>query len=397
MKRSKKLLACLLVLTCLLPASGALAITQEEWNLSCNSKTSRSVDAYQYPGPDDRGKFIATLPANTYVHKDDSTDGWTGVTWMINGVKGYGWVEEALLVRCSSQIRGSDGFAHNIHELDPRHDRKVSQNLVILIAPSLLAEGKTDYSGVEFELPDSPAARAVRESAQAGSQETVSDAAATTPEKTQADAAPVATASTPLKPAPKREPKETRQAATTQDGVSVTIKTLGSAISTVSYNGGTYEVLTADLSFGQDVPEDKKLAVIHTPRTGKASLRKSASGDANLLKQCKAGTLVGVLEYGKTYTKINYKNAVGYILTDCLKFHGIAGESVDTGKLIYNGKATGGTTINIRLEADGGSRTIGEFKTGTEVLVIQRGGEWCEIEVNGIRGFVMAKYLMATE
>jgi len=173
----------------------------------------------------------------------------------------------------------------------------------------------------------------------------------------------------------------------------VTLKELGTHTSKVSYQGTTMEVPTAELNFGVDVPEDKKLAVIYTPKTGKASLRKSASDNADMLKQCKAGSLVIVLEYGKTFSLINYKNTVGYILTDCLKFHGVAPEPDGKGVLSHNGKATGGTTVNIRLEADSGSRKIGEFRTGTEVMVIKRSEEWCEIEVSGFRGFVLNRYI----
>lgn len=174
----------------------------------------------------------------------------------------------------------------------------------------------------------------------------------------------------------------------------VTLKELGTYMSKVSYQGETKEVPTAELNFGKDVPEDKKLAVIYTPKTGKASLRRSASGNAGILKQCKAGTLVGVLEYGKAYSLIIYKNTVGYIQTGCLKFYGAAAETEGKGKLGYHGKVSGGTTINIRLEADGGSRKIGEFRTGTEVTIMKYGDEWCEIEVGGIRGFVLTEFLV---
>lgn len=162
-----------------------------------------------------------------------------------------------------------------------------------------------------------------------------------------------------------------------KENVKVTVDELGTYMCRVSYLSKTEEVLTADLIFGTDIPEDKKLAIIYTPKTGKAGLRSSASGDANVIIQCKAGTLVSVLEYGKTYTMIYYKNYVGYLLTDCLKFHGVAKEAFGIGKLSYNGKASGGTTVNIRLEADSGSRKIGEFKTGTEVTVIKKNEEWC--------------------
>jgi SH3-like domain-containing protein len=62
--------------------------------------------------------------------------------------------------------------------------------------------------------------------------------------------------------------------------------------------------------------------------------------------------------------------------------------------LSYNGKVNGGTTVNIRLAADGGSRKIGEFRTGTEVTIIKYGDEWCEIEVGGLRGYVMTVFLV---
>ena len=257
----------------------------------------------------------------------------------------------------------------------------VSQNQVILIAPSLLLEGNTDYSGVEFELPDSPAAQAVRNSSQDGGPKAAATTAATTAETFGASVSTTTTTT------------ETAQTATA-GGVAVTLEELGTHTSKVSYQGKSTKVPTSELSFGKDVPEDKKLAVIYTPKTGKASLRKSASSNADVLKQCKAGTLVSVLEYGKTYSKISYKNTVGYILTDCLKFHGVTGEAEGKGILSYNGKTSGGTTVNIRLAADSGSRKIGEFRTGTEVTVIKYGDEWCEIEVDGIRGFVMTAYLV---
>ena len=90
------------------------------------------------------------------------------------------------------------------------------------------------------------------------------------------------------------------------------------------------------------VAENKKLATIYAPRTGKASLRQTASSKGTLLKNCKAGTIVSVLAIGNGYTRINYKGTVGYIKTACLKFYGDS-ESTAHGVLSYKGNTGGGT------------------------------------------------------
>ncbi len=54
-------------------------------------------------------------------------------------------------------------FIHGILYLyQTNHDAILSSNDVILVAPSLLANGNTDYSGLTFEMPDSSAAQAAR-------------------------------------------------------------------------------------------------------------------------------------------------------------------------------------------------------------------------------------------
>ena len=54
---------CILFLILLLPTIG-FAQTQEEWNLSCNNKTSCSTTVYK---TDAKHEVKETIPANTYV------------------------------------------------------------------------------------------------------------------------------------------------------------------------------------------------------------------------------------------------------------------------------------------------------------------------------------------
>ena len=362
---------CILFLILLLPAIG-FAQTQEEWNLSCNYKTSQSTTVTRIVGDNEE---YETIPANTYVRITDSVgDDRKVIRYMINGVTRSGMVPSSCLIRCSSQYRQSDGMAENVHELDPNHDQILENNDVILVAPSLLQDGTSDYSGLTFEEPNSPASQA-----------------------TQATAGRSSSTSSSSQPKGNETPDGPEETAATRGNVQVTLEQLGSTTSKVRYKGTTTEVNTADLVFSSDVPEVKRIAVVYAPNTGKASLRAKASSSADVLKKCKAGTVVSVLEYWKKFCKINYNGSVGYILTSCLQFHSADEQPKGTGVLSYNGKSTGSTTINIRNDADGDSAKITEWRTGTEVLVFGIDGKWYEVEANGMRGFVKEEFLTMKE
>lgn len=144
---------CLMMLLFLMPTVG-FAQTQEEWNLSCNFKTSKSTTVYVLGKADE---VLEVIPANTYVKNTDSVGNDTRIIqYMIGGVTRKGKVSASCLVRCSSQCRQSNGMAENVHELDPNHDSILATHDVILVAPSLLQEGDKDYSDLSFEMPDSP-------------------------------------------------------------------------------------------------------------------------------------------------------------------------------------------------------------------------------------------------
>ena len=370
MKKLFCIVSFLLVMT-MLPVV-AFAQTQEEWNLSCRSKTSRSTTVYKIGT---ENEVQETIPANTYVKIYDSTgNDMKKIRYMIGGQVRTGKVYSSNLVSVVSSYRGDSGYADDVHELDPNHDEILQQNEVITIAESLLQNGSADYSGLTFELPDSPAAQAAqatagRSTSSKRTESTESENSSINGQNTKVD----------------------------QSGVQVTLEQIGTTTSKVSYQGTVSEVPTAALTFSENVPEGKEIAVVYAPRTGKASLRKKASTSSDVIKKCKAGTIVSVLEYGKKFCKINYDGSVGYILTSCLQFHSPNEQPVGYGVLSYKGKTTGSTTINIRNDADGDSAKITEWKTGTEVMIFGEESGWFEIEANGMRGYVMDDFITLSE
>lgn len=358
MKKLFGIVSILLVIT-MLPVV-VFAQTQEEWNRAARKKTKCSTTVWRIVGDE---KVYETIPANTYCVIDSSVgDNEKLITYMVNGVKKSGVIDASCLVSVTSSYRGSDGMAHEVHELDPEHDSTLAQNEVITIAQSQLYYGTTDYSEFDFSTPDSPTAQAAQ--------------------------------TTAGRSASKKENEQgTVNSKIDQEEVQVSLAQLGTHTSQVVYKGTTTKVPTAELSFSSNVPEEKRIASVFAPRTGKASLRATASSSADVIKKCKSGTIVAVLEYGEKFCMINYDGSVGYVLTSCLRFHTPDESPISTGILTYKGKATGSTTINIRTSADGDSAKIAEWRTGTEVLVFTKDNNWYEVEANGKRGYVKAEFL----
>ena len=61
---------------------------------------------------------------------------------------------------------------------------------------------------------------------------------------------------------------------------------------------------------GHEAPEDLLVAFVYAPNSGKASLREAADNDSKVLSQCHSGTVVVVLEIGKTHSLVEVDGQV---------------------------------------------------------------------------------------
>ena len=350
MKRCKLMVLLILICLLILPVF-ATAETQQEFELRCFKKTGAAAVVYNTISSD--RYTIDNIPAGTYVIVNSTAGNDSRfVTYMKNGTKRKGWIEVPL-VDCSSVIRKSDGFAYDIHEKDPNYDAKIKEGVLEFDITKYSDQGAyyryRAGAGPEPERKDSSNAVESQNASQTDTQ-------------------------------------------ASNSGTSVGIVELGRTSSKIQHQGKTVSVSTSDLTFSENVPENKKLATIYAPRTGRASLRQTASSKGTLLKNCKAGTIVSVLAIGNGYTRINYKGTVGYIKTACLKFYGDS-ESTAQGVLSYKGNTGGGTTVNVRNTPKGDSAKVAEWRTGTEVTILSHANGWYEIEAKGIHGYVMDEFL----
>ena len=202
-------------------------------------------------------------------------------------------------------------------------------------------------------------------------------------------------------PAPTFEASNTWQALEMaliiEDGteIPVILQELGSAQCVVFDGENLLTVATADLRWAtvDPVEDHQRLAMIYAPKTGKATLRASASTSAKSLGQCQEGRLVVVLKVGSTFTRVLYEGQEGCVLTDALAFLGVVPkDSVTAATLSYNGRTDTSATISV-YTAETAKRKIDQWRVGNEVIVLNRGEQWSEIELEGWHGWVKTEYL----
>ncbi len=367
LKVRKVILGYFLILLCLLPAF-AQAETQEEFDLKCNTKTASSCEVHDAISPE--GPIIANIPAGTHVLVDGrGGDNWRLIQFYYNGTKMKGWANVAV-VPASSIVRIGE-WAYSVNENDPDYEAKMAQGTVERDVRAGWTTYLYDYDGSEGDLEKVSKEEAAQRSG-------------------------TYTAGSAQNPSETKEMPEQQSASVST--VPVEVLTLGTAESTVRYDGQERTVKTSELDFSaKDVPAEKAVAVVYAPRTGQASLRSKANGGGSLIRKCKAGTVVSVLEIKGDYSLVNVKGDVGYMRNDCLQYYPAAPETEGTAQLSYNGKTNGSTTINVRNAASGDSAKVAEWETGTEVTVFGRKDGWVEIEAKGVHGWVLEKYVTAKE
>ena len=358
----------------LLIMAHASAYTQKEWDQHCRSKTTAEVTLYQITTNPDGTKEAtecSSLPGGLYivVCGFDYDMNMYKVAYLTGSSPSFAYAHKSsAIVDAYVMVHLNDGTVLDVSEA-LANDPVALQKRIDALAP-----GRAPIEPGTTPLPE-----------------------VIPPEQFTGNSTPATDATRkPTQTNTKNKPKTVELTATDSEGRTVSIMQLGMHSCTVQLDGNTFTLPTGDLTFAQNVPEENKIAVIHAPRTGKCTLRSTASSNGKALKQCKAGMLAAVLEYGPEYCKIHDGSETGYVQTSCLMFYDNANEPTE-GMLTYNGKGTGKTTINIRCAADKGSAKVAEWPTGTTVSVFAYEDGWYRIEYNGVHGFVMEEFLTMDE
>ena len=353
MKSHLVILCIILTLVVMLPVI-AQADAQSEFELLCGVKTSSACTVYDGTTMEN---VVASLSSGTYVMVGgEMPGGWKHLTFYQNGVRKNGWANVGT-VACRSVVR-SGGMAYDIHENDPEYDAKMKQGTVerdVREGWSIYGEDDPLESNFEHISPEEAAARAGQYTNSGVSNQR---AAATGSVSEYATTGAV-----------NGQPAEAPRAASAPAAV-------------------TFKAKLRRVS-GKEDPEALLVAFVYAPNSGKASLREAADNGSKALAQCAAGTVVTVLEIGKTHSLVEADGQTGYLRNACLGYSAVKEEQVRLGALV------GGGSINVRGGADKDSARIAQWPAGTQVTVYGVDGNWCEVEYEGQHGWVASKYVVA--
>jgi len=120
-------------------------------------------------------------------------------------------------------------------------------------------------------------------------------------------------------------------------------------------------------------------------RGGSLNLRQTPSLSAKVLGQFPTGTLVEIVEAGSEWHKVEVGGKSGYMMAKYLN----SGETAMTAVVRTNT----GIGLNLREEPEMDGAIITSARNGAQVVVLQKGRDWCRVSVNGTEGFMSTQYL----
>jgi SH3-like domain-containing protein len=119
-----------------------------------------------------------------------------------------------------------------------------------------------------------------------------------------------------------------------------------------------------------------------------------ALASSRQLQTVMAGTIVVVLAPGEDWTQVWVDGRIGYVRTDCLNFHAAVTAIVGYALIIREGRTDGRQTVTLHHIPSGYAPKLVSWPTGTRVTVLSADNGWCEVEANGMRGFIRERHLI---
>ncbi len=162
----------------------------------------------------------------------------------------------------------------------------------------------------------------------------------------------------------------------------------------VSYQGYMHESL---------VNRGSGYAQVSTRHGGKVNVRSGPSFTYGTIGSLPTGTSVSVLLKGNGWSLISGGGLTGFMSTVYLSstsvVSGYTYQSTPTVTTpvsytvayVKNPRST--QVLNLRESASQSSRSIGQYRNGTQVRVVSRGSVWCEVYVGTRHGYMMTQYL----
>ena len=156
------------------------------------------------------------------------------------------------------------------------------------------------------------------------------------------------------------------------------------------YMHSGYLTVTGSITGGQ--LDENTVAMVKSDNGKPVRLRSGPSTQYPIVASYAVGTPLTILSTGDTWSKIRINGRTGYMMNEFIKTYGYGGDSVAGGYTAYVVSGNGKTVV-LRSGPSKGYEVLASYKVGQMVTVLEYGATWCQVNVNGLDGYMMTEFL----
>ena len=174
-------------------------------------------------------------------------------------------------------------------------------------------------------------------------------------------------------------------------GTWIEVTNKGDTWSKVKVAGKTGYMMTKYLNFGASA----STLYVRTNTGIGLNLREGPSTSAKIITSFPIGTAVTVLQRGSGWHKVKVGDVQGYMASAYLSAAQAPSYTtpLSTPVQAVMKNINGGSVVNFRLYPGMNTKIIKAYPVGTAVTVLEKGVNWCKVEIDGQTGY-MSTYML---
>lgn len=184
-------------------------------------------------------------------------------------------------------------------------------------------------------------------------------------------------------------------------GTRATILTAGTYWHYISINGQKGYMMaefltTTSTPSTPSVPSETDYTAYVTSENGKnVRLRAGAGTGYSAIGSYAVGTQVTVLGVTGSWSRIRVGTRTGYMMSRYLTTVAPGSGSSTPEFVTFTAYVTSanGKGVNLRAMASSSSQVLAQYPVGTSATVLGQAGSWYRVEINGVKGYMMTKFL----
>lgn len=202
-----------------------------------------------------------------------------------------------------------------------------------------------------------------------------------------------------------------------RDGASMDAETIsayftGTTVTILGSKNGWYQVLTPDGKTGYMLDdyltitgaitggqlEENTAGTVVSGNGKPVRLRSGPSVNYTIIASYAVGTKLTILSTGGTWSKVRINGRTGYMMNEFIKPSTVGSTSPDSnagtaGSYTAYVVSPNGKTVVLRSGPSKQYEALAAYKVGQKVTVKSYGATWCQVNINGLDGYMMTEFL----